>query len=149
MRKDLRQQYNLTVRYATTYVDEWNRKNHERSEEQVYTVTHSLEHLRGEPGDQEGEEPVGGSNEGLRSGPNVGRENFSSVNPWLKKERSATPHSARSSRTTYCTVPCGTVEDCPEVEEEHGNDTTRAQLVGDIFRLGGLSDSDVGTDGEH
>lgn len=69
-----------------TYVDEWEGKNHKRGKQQVNSVAHSLEHLRGEPGDQEGEEPVGGGNERLRGGTDVGGENLGSVDPGLKQE---------------------------------------------------------------
>lgn len=67
-----------------TYENEENGKNHERGKEQVNSVAHGREHLRGESCDEEGKEPIGSGDECLGGDSDVGGENFGTKDPWLK-----------------------------------------------------------------
>lgn len=53
------------------------------------------------------------------------------------------------NKCTHCPIPSGAVEDRPKVEEEHGDDTSGTELVGNVRRVGGLSNGNVGSNGKH
>ena len=55
----------------------------------------------------------------------------------------------RQHTRTYGSVPGGAVEDRPQVEEEHGDDASGTELVGNVARLCWLGNGDVGSDGIH
>lgn len=104
------------------------RQEGEGSEEHVHSVSHSLEHLLSEAGNEEVEEPVAGGGGGLGEGAEVGVEELGVNDPGG-------------------TVPGWGVDGSPQVEEENSSDTSAVKRGGRVFL--GLHDADVGTNDPH
>lgn len=102
--------------------DEDDASNHHGCEEEEDTTSvgsHGQEHLRSESRDDKVPKPVVGSSRCLSQASGVHIEHLRVEDPW-------------------CAVPRWSVEGSPKVEEEHGGDTTRAQ-VGTCTRGGSLN----------
>lgn len=112
-----------------THVNKGNGDDHHTGEEHVNSETHLGEHLRGEPRDQEREQPVGSRDDGLSGGPDESGHDLRTVNPGG-------------------TVETGRVEDGPDVEEGDGRGTSGREWGswGIVLRLG---DGDVSSDVVH
>ena len=89
-------------------VYEWYRQNHQAREEEVHSVRHLQEHLRGESGDEEVPEPVRRAGTGLTEASDLSWEHLTVDDPWS-------------------TVPRWGVEGGPQVEEKDRRYTSRGQ----------------------
>jgi hypothetical protein len=136
-----------TLGFGDKEVYEYDGAHHQRCEEEVHAVTHGCEHLRGETRDEEVPQPVGGGSAGLGQGTHVGIEHF--LNEALALVQHSIDHrgdvpisgDAYRVENPRGTIPGRSIEDGPQIKEEHGRNTTAAQAVGGV--LLGLSNLDV------